>query len=503
MNSYPNPLLPGFNPDPSIVEHDGVYYMVTSTFEYFPGIPIYKSSNLVDWTLIGHVATRTGQLQGKGINTAAGTWAPTIRFHDGLFYVAVTETSGRGTVIFTAENPAGDWSDGIETDIEGIDPDLAWDESGQLYVTFSGLILSGPKAGTHLGIQQVRLDLTSGKTLEEPRNIWSGTGLMFPEAPHLYKIGDYWYLLIAEGGTERGHAVSIARSHSIEGPFEGAPSNPILSARSTARPVQNTGHGDLAISPDGNWIMVVLGMRTRGLTRAFSTLGRESFITNVTWDAAGWPVVEPVELNQVLAEPEVIDDFSSEKLNGEWISMRQFPAEVSQLSSQGLLISSNGQTMDGQFPAFVGRRVKLLQGMTAARIKVSGVGGISLRYDEVSHYDIELNGNSLLVRSRLPHAVLEYEADEFNFDEATDEDGFITLTMRYSNPQSGFGIHSQTSDLIELGWISRDGELRVAKVLDGRYLTAEVACSFTGRVLGCYSSEGTTLVRHFSETRLK
>lgn len=503
MNKYPNPLIPGFNPDPSIVEHEGVYHLVTSTFEYFPGIPIYKSSNLVDWTLIGHVATRPGQLQGKGIYTAGGTWAPTIRFHDGLFYVAVTETSGRGTVIFTAEDPAGDWSDGIETDIEGIDPDLAWDETGQLYVTFSGLILSGPKVGTHLGIQQSRLDLETGKMLEEPRDIWSGTGLMFPEAPHLYKIGDYWYLLIAEGGTERGHAVSIARSKSIEGPFEGAPNNPILSARSTARPVQNTGHGDLAIGPDGNWVMVMLGMRTRGLTRAFSTLGRESFITNVTWDSEGWPVVEPVELNQVLPEPEFFDDFSAGELNGEWISMRQFPSEVSKLSGDGLVISSNGQTMDGQFPAFVGRRVRLLQGLTTARLKTSGVGGISLRYDEVSHYDLELKGHSLLVRSRLSHVELEIEANEFDFDEAADTDGFITLAIRYTNPQAGFGIHSQTSDLIELGWMTIDGELKVVKVLDGRYLTAEVTCSFTGRVLGCYSSEGTTLVREFSEASLK
>jgi beta-xylosidase len=122
------------------------------------------------------------------------------------------------------------------------------------------------------------------------RNIWSGTGLMFPEAPHLYQIDGWWYMVIAEGGTERGHAVSIARSKNPDGPFESCPSNPILSARSTARPIQNTGHADLVQTSEGDWVMVMLGMRTRGNTRAFSSLGRETFATNFVWKD-GWPEV--------------------------------------------------------------------------------------------------------------------------------------------------------------------------------------------------------------------
>jgi beta-xylosidase len=180
-----------------------------------------------------------------GVPTGGGAWAPTIRHHEGTFYLVVTDALGRGTLIFTAEKPEGPWSDGIVTDIDGIDPDLAWTADGTCYMTFSGLILSGEEMGKHLGIQQVRIDLATGKKLEEPRNMWKGTGLMFPEAPHLYEIDGTWYLMIAEGGTERGHGISIARSASPEGPFEGAPNNPILSARSTSRPVQNTGHGDL------------------------------------------------------------------------------------------------------------------------------------------------------------------------------------------------------------------------------------------------------------------
>jgi xylan 1,4-beta-xylosidase len=254
--SFPNPLIPGFNPDPSVVLADGVYYLVTSTFEYLPGIPVYRSADLATWTHIGNVATRPEQAGVDDVATGGGTG------HD-----------LRG----------------------GIDPDLAWDDDGTAYVTFSGLYTSGEQVGQHLGIQQVRVDLAAGKALEPPRSLWSGTGLKFPEAPHLYHRGDCWYLVIAEGGTERGHGVSVARGPSPEGPFEGHPANPVLSARSTSRPIQNTGHADLVATPDGGTALVLLGVRPLGLTQAFSPLGRETFITPVSW-SGGWPQPEPVLL---------------------------------------------------------------------------------------------------------------------------------------------------------------------------------------------------------------
>ena len=245
------------------------------------------------------------------VATGGGVWAPTIRYRDGVFYVIVTiAMSPRGCVVFTATDPAGPWSDGITIDgVGGIDPDLAWDDDGTAYVTFSGLYTSGEQIGQHLGIQQVRVDLAAGKALETPRSLWSGTGLKFPEAPHLYRRGDYWYLLIAEGGTERGHGVSVARGPSPEGPFEGHPANPVLSARSTSRPIQNTGHADLVATPDGGTALVLLGMRPLGLTQSFSPLGRETFITPVSW-ADGWPQPEPVLLAPRDAVEEEVFDFA-------------------------------------------------------------------------------------------------------------------------------------------------------------------------------------------------
>ena len=272
----PNPLISGFNPDPSIVQVDRAYYLVTSTFEYLPGIPVYRSADLVSWAQIGNVATRPEQVQVGDVQTGGGVWAPTIRYRDGVFYVIVTiAMSGRGCVVFTATDPAGPWSDGTTIEgVGGIDPDLAWDDDGTAYVTFSGLYTNDVEAmGLHKGIQQVRVDLEAGTARDEPRSLWSGTGLKFPEAPHIYHRGDYWYLMIAEGGTERGHGVSIGRGSSPEGPFEGHPANPVLSARSTSRPIQNTGHADLFDTTDGGTALVLLGVRPLGATQAFSPSG--------------------------------------------------------------------------------------------------------------------------------------------------------------------------------------------------------------------------------------
>lgn len=487
----PNPLIPGFNPDPSIVKVGEDYYLSTSTFEYVPGLPIYHSRDLINWSVIGHVITREGQLQMFGVPTGGGAWAPTIRHHEGIFYVVVTDAMGRGTMIFTAENPAGPWSDGLVTDIEGIDPDLAWTADGTCYMTFSGLILSGEDMGKHLGIQQVKIDLATGKKLEEPRNMWKGTGLMFPEAPHLYEIDGTWYLMIAEGGTERGHGISIARSASPEGPFEGAPNNPILSARSTARPVQNTGHGDLVRTPDGGWAVVCLGMRTRGMTRAFSSLGRETFASNVTW-VDGWPSIEPIELNDVLPAPIFIDNFDGEELSDEWLTIRRLASEFVSKRSNSVLLTGEGRSLEHEAPVFLGRRQRRLEGVVRATVKVEGVGGLTMRYDEAAHYDIEISGKQIIAR-----AVLSYATQEIAV--AAPETEVVNLFMKLDRPEGTNFPALQTSDIVRLGFIDSTGNEVIVASFDGRYLSAEVTCSFTGRVIGVYSIDGSLELSHYEE----
>ncbi len=481
-----NPVLSGFNPDPSIVRVGGDYYLATSSFEYLPGIPIYKSHDLRSWQLIGNVATRPGQLDVAGVATGLGAWAPTLRFHDDKFWLVITVV-GQGCIVFTADDPAGPWSDPVHfKEVLGIDPDLAWDEDGTCYLTFSGLMVaSGEISGgyQHMGIQQVRVNPHTGEVFEEPRSLWAGTGLMFPEAPHLYRIGEHWYLMIAEGGTERGHCVSIARSSSPMGPFEGCPANPVLSARSTNRPIQNTGHGDLVQTPDGEWVMICLGMRTRSGTRAFSPMGRETFGTTLRWED-GWPVVEPVLLSAPDPKIGEREDFDGPSLPPSWIAIRRFPHEVSSLAARPgwLTMKGDGSTMADLRPTFVGQRQRHEHVFITARADVSkGVGGLALRIDEFQFVDVVAGAGNIAARVNL-HELSVAERVPFDGDVAT-------LFIRTTEP--GFsGMASYGPDKVIVGYLDGDEEVQLFK-FDGRYLSAETGESFVGRAFGLVANSGT------------
>jgi beta-xylosidase len=487
-----NPLINGFHPDPSVVAVDGVYYLATSTFEYLPGIPVHRSVDFETWELIGHVATRPGQLGVEGVPTGGGAWAPTIRHHGGIFHLVITDAMGRGMLHFTATDAAGPWSGGdllLKADgsgtIEGIDPDIAWDAAGTCYVTFSGLRLSGaldPNQPAHLGIQQVRVDLESHRALEEPRSLWSGTGLMFPEAPHLYEIEGAWYLLIAEGGTERGHAISIARGDSPTGPFAGAPGNPLVSARSTPRPIQNTGHGDLVRGPGGEWLCVLLGVRPRSGTRAFSALGRETFVTPVTW-TGGWPSIAPVELAPRPGTHVEID--FSEPLDHEWIAVRRLPADVSTITDGRLVLTADGSTLADPQPVFVGRRQEHLTNEVTAALDVSnGIGGLAVRYDESFRIELEAGGAAITARALVGGLRQEWEHPL--------EGGSVVLHLASRRPVGGNGM-LPTSDVFHLA-ATIDGERVELAEIDGRFLSSEVTESFTGRVIGVYAVAGEVAV---------
>ena len=277
---YTNPVIPGFNPDPSVCRVGNDYYLVTSTFQYFPGVPVYHSKDLIHWKQIGNCLTRESQLNLKNANGSGGIYAPTIRYNDGTFYMVTTNVSGGGNFFVTTDDPSGEWSDPIWLEQGGIDPTLFF-EDGKTY------LVSNP----HNGLYLCEIDVNTGKQLTESKLLWQGDGGRYPEAPHIYKKDGWYYLMIAEGGTEYGHSITIARSRDIYGPYESNPDNPILSNFSRlgqAKEIQGTGHGDLIEDHEGMWWIVFLGFRPQN--GSHHLLGRETCLESVEW-YDDWPIV--------------------------------------------------------------------------------------------------------------------------------------------------------------------------------------------------------------------
>jgi beta-xylosidase len=462
-----SPVIPGFHPDPSICRVGEDYYLACSSFEYFPGVPIFRSRDLRHWEQAGNALERPSQLVlPASVPGSGGIFAPTLRHHGGRFYLVTSNFWGGGIVLFTAEAAAGPWSDPVVIGwLPHCDPDLAWDASGECYLTVSG-------------IEQARLDTATGALLEEPRPLWSGT-LGYPEAPHLYEIDGTWYLMIAEGGTERGHCVSIARGDSPRGPFTPCPANPVLTRRSTTSPVQNTGHGDLVQDPGGSWWLVFLGVRPKGGSPGYHVLGRETFLAPVTWKD-GWPVVGEIVAGPAWTEPPR-DDFDSPRLHPRWISVRSRPP-LSIAGSRLRLDPADADAMDSRLPSFVGRRQQ--HPYVRVRTEVDGAGGLAVRMDDRHHYGVEVHDGTVRAQARVGGL-------RQVFGQQPCPAGPVVLRLEVLPPDLALARDPVTADpdRIRLG-LERDGEFTVLAELDGRYLSTEVTGGFTGRVIGVYAAAG-------------
>jgi xylan 1,4-beta-xylosidase len=489
--TYRNPVLSGFHPDPSVCRVGDEYFLVTSSFIFSPGVPIFRSSDLIGWTQIGNVLERPSQLDLTATQdwSSLGIYAPTIRHHDGRFWMITTNVGATGARSFfvTSEDPAGPWSDPVWVSVPGIDPDLAWDGEGNCWVHFSGLG----------GIARSRIDTGTGEFLSEPELTWSGTGLQYPEAPHLYEREGVWYLLIAEGGTHGGHCVSVARGPSPEGPWEGCPANPILSHRSTDASIQNTGHGDLVKSADGSWWMVLLGVRPRGVGPGFHTLGRETFLVPVQWDE-GWPVpgdpaLEMAPATAAVTEPTTgapasrREDFDTPVLAPLWVGLRRHPGAVSSLTVRpGWLVLHAGEaTLDEPAPTFVGRRQQHHHCRVSALVEAGAAAeaGLTLWLDEQAHYDVVVRGDRIVARARV--GPLDAVVGEAPLPRDP-----VVLTI-----ESGPHVHGP--DTVSLGYLDDAGTAHSLAELDGRYLSSEVTGGFLGRMIGMYAVGGDAAVDWF------
>ncbi len=479
---YRNPVVPGFHPDPSICRVGDDYYLVNSSFQYFPGVPVHHSKDLVHWEQIGYCLTRPSQLPLEGADFWGGIYAPTIRYHEGVFYMVVTNVSGGGNFYVYTDDPAGEWSDPVYVDRPGIDPDLFFDDDGRSYFLSSTMELC-------------EIDLATGRLLSEPRTLWRGTGGRYPEGPHLYKKDGYYYLMIAEGGTEYGHKETIARSREIYGPYESNPANPILTHSNIGgalSPIQGTGHADLVEAHDGTWWLTFLGFRTQ--SGSHHLLGRETFLAPVRWDEGAWPVVNAdgtvalemtcPTLSQVTFAPQPArDDFTDSRLGLAWNTLcRPHPDEIRLDERAGWLrLHATTTPLDvADSPLFLGRRQEHIRFTATALMDYSGLqAGAKAGVTTYMSYNY---GYDLSVERRADGAflVLDYRLGLIRHREAEVPlaDGPIYLRM------------TGTADTYSYAYSTDGEEFLTVGTVDSNLISTETAGGFTGVYLGMYAYSG-------------
>ncbi len=480
---FKNPVIPGFHPDPSACRVGEDYYLVTSSFGYFPGVPIFRSKDLVHWRQIGYCLTRESQLPLEKAGSSGGIYAPAIRHHDAAFYMASTNITAGGNFYVRAEDPSGEWSEPVWVEQGGIDPSLFFDDDGRAYFTSTG-------EGC---IVQSEIDIKSGRLLTKAREVWRGTGGSYPEGPHLYKINGMYYLMIAEGGTEYGHMETIARSKSPWGPFEGCPWNPILTHRSTSSPIQATGHADLVRAHDGSWWMVFLGIRPNGHPYCHH-LGRETFLAPVKWTDDGWPVAGDGGMVYPETEADCLplhpwekesarDDFDSPVPGLQWNFLRNPRRDCWSLSDRPgwlKLTCTEVSLNDLASPAFLGRRQEHFDCSVTALLDFSPKydgeeAGLTVMMNERHHYELAVTlakgTRRVVVRRRVGDLSVMPACEKIGGDKVRLRIEADRDTYRFSYSPDGRGFK----------------EIARAQT---RYLSSEVAGGWTGVYLGMYAAAG-------------
>lgn len=297
MQTIRNPILPGFHPDPSICRVGDDFYIATSTFEWFGGVMIHHSRDLVHWRCLGPALTRTCQINLLGNPDSGGVWAPCLTHADGKFWLVYSDTKTwhqrykdvHNYVVWCSDIEAGDWSDPHYLNASGFDPSLFHDTDGRKWV-LNQLWDHRPENHSFAGIVMQEYDHATAKLVGPIRNIFRGTKHRVTEGPHLYKKDGWYYLVTAEGGTGEHHCVTVARSRTLEGPYEVHPENPILTSRGKPHlTLQKAGHASWCDTPAGEWYLVHLASRP---VSGCSLLGRETCLQKIVWDDDRWPRLE-------------------------------------------------------------------------------------------------------------------------------------------------------------------------------------------------------------------
>lgn len=478
---YQNPVIPGFHPDPSVCRVGDDYYLVNSSFQFFPGVPLFRSRDLIHWEQTGNCLDRPSQVKLAGAQSWGGIYAPTIRYNEGLFYMVTTNVSDRGNFLVYTADPAQGWSEPVWLEQGGIDPSLYF-EDGRCYM------VSNPDDGIRL----CEIDPLTGRQLTPSACIWEGMGGRYPEGPHIYKKDGWYYLLISEGGTEYGHRLTIARSRSIYGPYAGNPANPILThmnRNGQNSPIQGTGHADFVEAADGSWWLVCLAFRPQSGNHHL--LGRETFLAPVRWDKDAWPVVNgngtialqmdvpTLPQTEGKAKP-VRTAFTEESLPPEWIFLQNPIAGNYTLTGKSLRLrgTTAGLSQSVTSPTFVARRQEHISfsATAAVELKDASAGdetGLSLFRETHSHYDFcvrqDAAGQSIVLRYKL--GALQHTEQEIPVTAGT-------VQLRVTGAPDTYRFE-----------YSIDGKrFLLVGVMDTRYISTETSGGFTGTVIGLYAT---------------
>ena len=514
QEKFSNPIIRGGYPDPSICKVGDTFYLVNSSFEYFPALPIHKSKDLINWELIGYGLDRESQVSSKvnliDVQSNGGIHAPTIRYHDGIFYIITTnvyfdvdkQKADMINFIITADNPSGPWSDPIHIlGAPGIDPDLFFDDDGRVWYVGNQM----PKNPNFNGEGEIwlqELDLNEFKLIGERHLLWRGAcGGDWAEGPHMYKKDGRYYLLIAEGGTSFNHAVMVALSDNIEGPYISNPRNPIITSRHLSYDnwVNSTGHGDIIELDDGKNYMVLLGIRNE-IERG-SNMGRETFLAPVDWEREPfewketkhlWPVVAAetgrVErINEVVflgsvqnIETSFEDKFESDNLDLKW-NFRRYPIEkifyLDKQQNRLNLICHHNQIKERVSAALLGFKqtesnFEYSTQMFFEPLNNGSEAGVSIfqKDDNYINFTLIRNDDKIVLQS---YAVKNTEIEEFLSEPIKEYNGQIEF--RIVANEDSYKLYYKTS--------SKDFELFT--ILNGDLVISK---GYTGAHLGLYAT---------------
>jgi alpha-N-arabinofuranosidase len=511
-DEYRNPIIPGFQPDPSIVRVRDDYYLINSSFAFFPGIPIFHSRDLVNWEQIGNAIDRPDQFNFSGLGIARAIFAPTIRWSNGWFYIVGTCEDCGFNFLISAKNPTGPWSDPTWLKpVDGVDPDLFIDDDGRAWIANNGPPPGSPEYEGHRAIWLQEFDL-GAKKMVGPRSVIVNGGVdiarhpIWIEGPHLIKKAQWYYLIAAEGGTASGHSEVVFRSRQVTGPYVPGPHNPILTQRDLdpARrfPIAAAGHADFVQAGDGRWWSVFLA--TRPYQDNLSNLGRETFLLPVAWREE-WPEILPPKTPVPRTQPRPApaasrvvdrshwrDNFEAPSLSPDWEMIRTprlawytLTAKPGSLTIQAREVSISGSGN----PSFLGKRQRHENAVVETEFRYFPAregdrAGLAAFADERHHYFLGLQqtprGPMLVVSMR-------NGADD-------PEEGRIVAADPYTGaPGAAIRLRiSARGAAYDFAYAFTGGDYRnLLENADGKILASEPTNQFTGTLIGVYAARRT------------